>query len=127
MSTGDLRQVPIGNVRLDPANARATAVSGVAADLLVKIDGQQVDIVDGNLRVSTMADLGRLVPALDGAGQAVMLKLDASGEWSIATPQEIDCERAQSCMRVGRKVNAGTVAQAKKPVPYWRQFDKRKF
>jgi hypothetical protein len=78
-------------------------------------------------------------PLIMGSTRAGMTGLGAIAEHMAvaqlaagATTAVVDTGRSfeahiERCMRDGRKVNAGTVAQAKKPVPYWRQFDKRKF
>lgn len=49
------------------------------------------------------------------------------GALLFATQQDIEQEKAQNCMRVGRKVNAGPMAQPGKPAPYYRRFSKSKY
>lgn len=88
---------------------------------------QGFEIISGNMRAAVLADLGRVVPALNVVtGERVLLKRETSGQWVIFTKEEAVLARLQNQMRVGRKWNSGDLPQPK-PQPFYRMFDKRKF
>lgn len=68
-----------------------------------------------------------LIEKVAAGGKMVIIDKGQSYETFQAEINPLEHERIQRILRVGRKRNDGPVAQPKQTVPYYRQFDKRKF
>lgn len=121
-----MNQIDVKDLSRNPSNARAE-VAEPTPEIQFRASAQGFEITNGHMRAAALADLGRVVPALNVVtGDRVLLKRDHSGQWLIATQEDAEFARLQSQMRVGRKWNSGVNPQPK-PTPFYRQFDKRKF
>lgn len=119
-------QIDVKDLDRNPSNPRAE-IAKPTPDILFRASAQGFEITNGHMRAVALADLGRLVPALNVVtGDRVLLKRDPSGQWLIAAKEEVELARLQNQMRVGRKWNSGFKPQLK-PTPFYRQFAKQRF
>lgn len=79
-----MHEVELKNVSRSNRSFQANAATPIP-HILVRVEGQNINIVDGILRASLLSDLGRPVPVMDiETNTQFLMTRNSSGEWIVA-------------------------------------------
>lgn len=96
-------QINVKDLSHNPNNARIEVVEP-PPETLRRAGSQGFEIIDGFMRATALADLGRLVPAINvSTGARVMLKRDHAGQRMTVTPKDAEKATKRAAKPVGRR------------------------